>query len=170
VGKRLLRLRVVDAGGLKLRFGQVAVRNLLRPVDALPLAYLLGGAACLMTRHCQRLGDLAAGTIVTRALAAPEPDWERLGRDKFNSLAGHAHLAARLRQQVDPAEAGIALQALLRREEMLPEARIALFEELAAHFKSLTAFPAEAVEGIAPEQYVRNVVDILFRSGPSAGR
>jgi uncharacterized RDD family membrane protein YckC len=168
VGKRLLKLRVVDAGGLRLRFGQVALRNLLRAVDVLPLAYLVGGTACLLTRHCQRLGDLAADTIVIRRIVHPDPDWDQLGGGKFNSLRDYPHLAARLRNRVAPAEAGLALQALVRREEMLPDARIELFEDLAAHFKSLVAFPAEAVEGLAAEQYVRNVVDLIFRTKPAA--
>jgi uncharacterized RDD family membrane protein YckC len=170
VGKRLLKLRVVDAGGLRLRFGQVALRNLLRAVDAMPLAYLVGGTACLLTRHCQRLGDLAADTIVIRRIVHPDPDWDQLGGGKFNSLRDYPHLAARLRRRVTPAEAGLALQALVRREEMLPDARIELFEDLVAHFKSLVAFPAEAVEGLAAEQYVRNVVDLIFRPNHAGAR
>ena len=42
VGKRLLRLRVMDAQGLHLQFSQIVIRNLLRFVDMLPLFYLLG--------------------------------------------------------------------------------------------------------------------------------
>ena len=58
VGKRLLRLRVVDAAGLRLQFSQVAIRNLLRVVDLLPGVYLVGGVAALCSRKAQRLGDL----------------------------------------------------------------------------------------------------------------
>ena len=47
IGKRLLRLRVIDAQGLRLGFSQIVVRNLLRFVDALPLLYFVGGAACV---------------------------------------------------------------------------------------------------------------------------
>jgi len=36
LGKRVCRLRVVDAEGLRLQFHQVVIRNLLRFVDALP--------------------------------------------------------------------------------------------------------------------------------------
>ncbi len=43
VGKRLLHLRVVDEQGLQLTFTQVVLRNLLRFVDFLPLAYGVGG-------------------------------------------------------------------------------------------------------------------------------
>src|SRR5215211_1300013 len=34
LGKRILRLRVVDAEGMRLRFSQVATRNLLRFIDS----------------------------------------------------------------------------------------------------------------------------------------
>ncbi|MES1261293.1 MAG: RDD family protein, partial [Acidobacteriota bacterium] len=66
VGKRALGLRVVDAQGLRLEFSQALIRNLLRAVDSLPLFYLLGGMVCVLNPRLQRLGDLAAGTIVVR--------------------------------------------------------------------------------------------------------
>jgi hypothetical protein len=40
---------------------------------------------------------------------------------------------------------------------------VALFADLAEHFKSIVAFPPEVVEALPDEQYIRNVVDILFR-------
>jgi uncharacterized RDD family membrane protein YckC len=163
VGKRLLRLRVVDAGGLRLQFSQVVLRNLLRFLDALPACYLVGGVTCLLNARAQRLGDLVAGTIVVRNPKTPEPDLDQLLAGKFNSLRDYPHLEARLRQRVSPGEARLALQALLRRDQLELEARLDLFEELAAHFRSLVVFPPEACEGITAEQYVRNVVDILFR-------
>jgi hypothetical protein len=43
-----------------------AVRNLLRLVDFLPTAYLVGLLCIILTKRNQRLGDLAAGTIVIR--------------------------------------------------------------------------------------------------------
>src|SRR4051812_46629642 len=63
LGKRLLRLRVLDEQGLKLEFSQIVIRNLLRCVDMLPAFYAIGGAFCLLTRHAQRAGDIAANTI-----------------------------------------------------------------------------------------------------------
>ena len=168
VGKRVLRLRVVDVHGLRLKFGQIVIRNLLRPVDMLPGPYLLGGLACLLNDRCQRLGDLAANTVVVRIPRLAEPNLDQLMTDKYNSLRAHPHLEARLRQRVSPAEAGIALQAIVRRDLLEPPARVDLFEELAAHFKSKVQFPADATEGITDEQYVRNVVDCLFRPGRKA--
>jgi uncharacterized RDD family membrane protein YckC len=162
VGKRLLRLRVVDAGGLKLEASQVMVRNLMRFVDGLPALYLVGGIACLTSRHRQRLGDLAAGTVVTRAPKLSRPDLDLILGGKFNSLAEIRHLAARLRQKVSPALGAIALEALLRRGEIEPQARLALFGEMADHFRGLVEYPAEVVEQLSDEQYVRNVVEILY--------
>jgi uncharacterized RDD family membrane protein YckC len=167
VGKRLLRLRVMDAQGLHLQFNQVALRNLLRFVDSLPAFYLVGGMVSLFNSRAQRLGDLVANTIVVRHLKVPEPDVDQLMAGKYNSLRDYPHLEARLRQRVSPREAGLALQALLRRDQLDLQARVDLFEQMAAHFRSLVVFPAEACEGIAAEQYVRNVVDVLFR--PRAG-
>ena len=164
IGKRLLRLRVMDEQGLQLQFSQVAIRNLLRFVDALPALYFVGGAACLLSRKAQRLGDFAANTVVTHvAPVSASPDLEKVLADKYNSFREYPHLEARLRQRVSGDEARIALRAVLRRDEVEPQARVALFEEIAAHFRSLVAFPEEATFGMTDEQYVRNVVDVVFR-------
>ncbi|MBW2439699.1 MAG: RDD family protein [Deltaproteobacteria bacterium] len=163
LGKRLLRLRVNDVNGMQLQFSQIVIRNLLRFVDSLPALYLVGGLACLISRRAQRLGDIVANTIVTWNPRLSEPDLDQLLEGKYNSLRTYPHLEARLRQHVSPHEAQIALQALVRRDEFEPESRVALFESLAAHFKSIVVFPAEATDGLSDEQYIRNVVDALYR-------
>ena len=164
IGKKLFRLRVVDAEGMRLQFNQIVVRNLLRFVDALPVFYFVGGLTCWLNRKCQRLGDIAANTIVIRLPRVDEPDLDQLLAGKYNSLRQFPHLAARLRQRVSATEAEVALQALLRRDEFEPAARVELFAELAAHFRSRVEFPAEATDGVADEQYLRNVVDVLYRT------
>ena len=163
VGKRLLGLRVVDAGGFRLEPSQVIVRNLMRFVDGLPALYLVGGIACVVSRHRQRLGDLAAGTVVIRAPKLARPDLDQLLGGKFNSLAEIRHLAARLRQKVRPEVGTMALEALLRRDEIEAGARLELFGEMARYFQGLVEYPAEVVEQLSDEQYVRNVVEVLFR-------
>jgi uncharacterized RDD family membrane protein YckC len=168
LGKRLLRLRVLDARGLRLGFAQVALRNLLRAVDVLPMAYLVGGVSSLLSTRGQRLGDLAAGTIVVWEPDEPAPDFDLIGAGKYNSLRAFPHVAGRLRQTVLPLEARAALQSILRRDRLDPQARVRLFEELAAHFKGLAEIPPEALEGISDEQFVRNLIDSLFVSGSAA--
>jgi uncharacterized RDD family membrane protein YckC len=70
VGKRLLGLRVVGVDGSRPSAEAIAVRTLLRLVDWLPVLYLVGFlVATLATgERRQRLGDLAAKTMVARAL------------------------------------------------------------------------------------------------------
>jgi uncharacterized RDD family membrane protein YckC len=66
-GKRWTGLRVVRATGEPVGFVTSVIRNLLRLVDFLPSAYLVGIASILVTSRNQRLGDIAAGTVVARA-------------------------------------------------------------------------------------------------------
>jgi uncharacterized RDD family membrane protein YckC len=83
-GKRINHLRVVRSGGEPVGFVTSAIRNALRAIDFLPFAYIVGAVTILATRNNQRLGDLAAGTLVVRerraatiarsvAAAAPAP-------------------------------------------------------------------------------------------------
>lgn len=163
LGKWLLRLRVMDAAGLRLRFNQVFMRNLLRAVDMLPLFYLVGGAACALSRLNQRLGDYVANTVVVRTPPAAGFSEGLLAAGKYNSLRDHPHIEARLRQQTAPMEVAVAIEAILRRDSLDPAARLTLFAELAAHFREKAAFPESALLGLTDEQFVRNVVDSLYR-------
>lgn len=163
LGKKLLRLRVMDSQGLRLQFSQVVIRNLLRFIDSLPALYLVGGLVCLLNQRAQRLGDFAANTIVTWNPRVSEPDLNQLLEGKYNSFHDYPHLEARLRQHVTPLEAQLAVQSIMRRDTLDPEARIALFRDLSAYFQTLVTFPQEATDGISDERYVRNVVEAIFR-------
>jgi uncharacterized RDD family membrane protein YckC len=67
LGKRLMGLRVVMRDGRPAPANAVAARTVLRLIDALPGAWMLGGLTMLLTGgRRQRLGDLAAGTVVRR--------------------------------------------------------------------------------------------------------
>lgn len=63
-GKWAVGLRVLGVDGLPVTWSQAMVRSLLMTVDFLPFAYATGLAAMFLGRHAQRLGDLAAGTLV----------------------------------------------------------------------------------------------------------
>jgi uncharacterized RDD family membrane protein YckC len=73
-GKKLLKLRVVRADGGPVGMREIAIRTILRLVDGL-LLYLVGLIVMLATgERRQRLGDLAAGTIVVDASAPAAPE------------------------------------------------------------------------------------------------
>ena len=65
-GKRVFGLRVVKEGGYAIGPYDAMVRNLLRAADVLPLFYGVGLVSMLATTRLQRLGDIAAGTMVIR--------------------------------------------------------------------------------------------------------
>ena len=68
LGKLLLDVRVLRAGGTRPSLGAIALRTLLRAVDWLPLLYLAGFTTMLATgTRRQRIGDLAARTVMGRA-------------------------------------------------------------------------------------------------------
>lgn len=73
-GKRMMGLRVVQSSGSPVTVGQAVVRNFLRFIDGMPLfTYAFGMTSCLATRRFQRLGDLAAGTVVVYDRTPPQP-------------------------------------------------------------------------------------------------
>jgi uncharacterized RDD family membrane protein YckC len=72
LGKATIGLRVVGDDGFPLSGRATIVRNLLRAVDILPSSYVIGLVAILTSQRSQRLGDLAAGTLVVRLDRAVE--------------------------------------------------------------------------------------------------
>jgi hypothetical protein len=62
--QRMLRLTVLHADGTPVGLPASLTRNLLRAVDFLPFFYGFGLAAMVLSRDFQRLGDIAAGTVV----------------------------------------------------------------------------------------------------------
>ena len=149
-GKALLGLRVVRSSGLPLGSRDSIVRNLLRVVDILPQSYFVGFVSVLVSRHTQRLGDLAADTWVvreSRARAArpivvedlhPEPeglaaaDAFRLDREQLGRLGAPERRLLRqtLRRLAELPDAERAAFAA-RASEVL-RVRIGWPEELAA--------------------------------------
>lgn len=64
IGKLILGMRVVDERGRAPGLRPAVTRNLLRIVDFLPFAYILGGLAVALSSEKQRVGDRVAGTYV----------------------------------------------------------------------------------------------------------
>ena len=127
-GKRWTGLRVVRAGGVPVGFVASALRNILRIVDALPGFYLVGMLCVLFTRNNQRLGDLAAGTIVVRErkqrIALPQPLVPAPG--PVDDDAGLYDVSA-----VSADDVATVRRFLERRETLAPAARDRLAFEMA---------------------------------------
>lgn len=63
-GKKVVGLQVVHADGTPISWSSSILRNFLRVVDWLPFGYVAGLVSMVCCRHFQRLGDLAAGSLV----------------------------------------------------------------------------------------------------------
>ena len=66
VGKAAVGIAVVEGDGSRCGYRAAVIRTLLRFVDALPFAYLVGFLGILLTERRQRVGDLVANTVVVR--------------------------------------------------------------------------------------------------------
>jgi uncharacterized RDD family membrane protein YckC len=66
-GKRILGLIVLHDDGTPVGWQASFIRNAMRFVDMLPVAYAAGFLTTLLTADGKRLGDLVAGTIVVHA-------------------------------------------------------------------------------------------------------
>ena len=79
-GKRVARIRVIQRSGRAIGLFESMARNLVRYIDMQPFPfYAVGVIAIFVTRQHQRLGDLAAGTLVVRDRALEEPAWGDAG-------------------------------------------------------------------------------------------
>jgi len=65
LGKMVMGLKVVAENG-SYSWGKAFIRNILRIVDGLPVLYLVGVICIAVTKKHQRIGDMAAGTLVVR--------------------------------------------------------------------------------------------------------
>ena len=136
-GKRWSGLRVVRLDGGPVGFVTSAVRNLLRLVDFLPGVYAVAMVAVVASRRNQRLGDMAAGTLVVReagtgARAAPPPasSWyEREDVPPWDVSAVTAEELATVRRFLD------------RRAGLTADARARLADELATRLRPKVVGP-----------------------------
>ncbi|MCP3141399.1 RDD family protein [Pyxidicoccus xibeiensis] len=141
VGKRLFSLRVIQESGVRIGFYHAALRNLARPVDRLPLFYLVGGVAALVSGSQQRLGDMLAGTIVVRERRLKVPS--ALGTTGEEGLLADPLFVSRVKR-LSTEEREVVLSAALRREELRLEARLRLFSTLGARLQDALAMEKPA--------------------------
>jgi uncharacterized RDD family membrane protein YckC len=146
-GKRWTGLRVVKLGGAPVGFLASALRNLLRIIDALPGFYLVGILSVMFTKNNQRLGDLAAGTVVirdrTQVTALPEVRTPAEDAGLYDVSAVSADDVATVRRFLD------------RRPTLAPDARDRLAMEMATRLGSKVVGPPRHWD---PEEFLEYLV------------
>jgi len=150
-GKRVLGLRVVMADGAPVGLRASAVRNTIRLVEGVATFYVPAMVAILVTSNNQRLGDLAAGTVVTREAVA----------DAGAEAAGERELPERLRgwdvSAVTPQELAVVRSFLARRSGFEPGARADIARKLAAGLAPRVAGPASDQD---PERFLEDLAEV----------
>ncbi len=148
IGKRAASIRVVAADGGPVGFFRSAVRNLMRIIDILPGPYGIGSISVLTTEKNQRLGDLAAGTLVVRERSVTAQT--DLPQAVARELPAGFDVTA-----VTDDHLTLARQFLARRSGLDHKRRRELADEVAATLRPLVG-PSGA--GLDPEALIESVV------------
>jgi uncharacterized RDD family membrane protein YckC len=137
-GKQMNGLRVVRTEGQPVGFVTSLIRNVLRIIDFLPTMYLLGASLIVATRRNQRLGDLAAGTLVVRERRADLPALPTIPPTHANPWSGWDT------SRITPEELAAVRQFIERRDAIEYSARVQIADRLAARLRpKVTGVPAD---------------------------
>ena len=154
-GKRMVGLRVVSASGHPASLGQHLLRSVLWLVDViLAIPVPVGVILVAATPRGQRLGDLAAGTLVLREPAResatalwPGESWSAREPKHLDLTPG---MAARLTE-----EDVLLMRDAISRREMPRTLREKLYRDLVAHYSQRLGFqPAENTRTSLKELYL----------------
>lgn len=154
-GKRIIGLRVIGVTGRPVSPFEAILRNVLRIADQLPGTYAVGIIALFVTERSQRLGDLAAGTVVvhergvTTGHVAPP-------------VATDSPAAYRGATQLTPEEIGVIDMFFRRRNELGDYSRLQMARQIASRMRSRL--------GIAPGTDDENLLEELMAEYRSSGR
>ncbi len=159
-GKRWFKIRVISARGTRLRFADVLVRNLMRPIDLLPFAMVVGGTTCIIDRWHRRLGDVVADTLIIRDVSRALPQAMANEKSRVNSFQTDAAIRGRILARVTRPERDLILDLAIRRDQIDPAARQALFTLAASHFRDTLALPAD-LDYLSDEQTVINLAMVI---------
>jgi uncharacterized RDD family membrane protein YckC len=133
VGKRATGLRVVSDGGGQVGLRASLIRNFLRLLEGVATSYIPAMISVLATQNNQRLGDLAAGTLVVRdqrAASVVAPSAPLVAPERFANwdVTG-----------IGEQEAAAVRAFLERRSALRPGARRTLAAQLAGQLRPLVA-------------------------------
>jgi len=163
-GKRVARIRVIQRSGRAISLFESMARNLVRYVDMQPFPmYAVGVIAIFSTRQHQRLGDLAAGTLVVRDRVHETPLWGESGARTFTApaFAGsapapephHAYsLPAAGIQKLSAADLEVLEGFFARRLDMSLDTRHLLAERIGAAIQTKSGMEPPA--GVSVETFL----------------
>jgi uncharacterized RDD family membrane protein YckC len=169
-GKRVARIRVIKQSGRGIGLFESMTRNFLRIVDQIPLIYAVGVVSIFLTRQHQRLGDLAAGTLVIHdreSLAAPGAAVSTRtftagvfdqSRDQVQAASRRVtafEIPANRVSGLGPQDLEVLEGFFARRLDFTMETRAVLAERIATGVRSKTGL--EVPSGVSTETFLEEV-------------
>jgi len=149
IGKRAVGTRVMLMSGAPVDLRSSVIRNLLRLVDGPLTGYICGAATVLATTNHQRLGDLAAGTVVVR---------DRIGEIRASQI-DYVFASDEPRRwdvgRVDRDVTATLRTFLSRRDTLSPVVRARIAREL---YEGVRPMVGGVAEDLVPEAFIEEVV------------
>jgi uncharacterized RDD family membrane protein YckC len=161
-GKRILKIRVIDARGLPVSLHQSLVRNITRVLDFVPVFYGVAAIAVMTSRTRRRIGDIVADTLVVRDAQPLAYRGQITSERRYNSLRTPRVLRL-ARHRISLEEREFLLALCMRADRMTAEARYDLFEEVANVYRQKLGVEEEQMSG---ENLVRDLTAVLFNPPP----
>jgi uncharacterized RDD family membrane protein YckC len=161
-GKRVAGIRILKDGGYPIGFLDSVVRNLLRPVDFLPMFYGVGVVVVFLNSRCKRVGDFAAGTIVVKERRIEMPR-----SLNFSSLQSQEDVfigGQRLTNihKLSETELDVVRRFLTRRHVIQKEARLALARKIARPLIKKLSMQSELIIG-REEEFLEKIARAYSR-------
>lgn len=156
-GKRMTGLRVVGQSGEPESFSMAAVRNVLRPIDEYLTLWIVALVSMLRSKRGQRVGDLAAGTLVVKDRAVEAVAEPSIG---IGALDGLREAESWDTSAVTQEELQAARAYLERRNSLPNDVRLRLASSLAGQLRPKVR---GADENLRNERFVELLVATLAR-------
>ncbi len=158
-GKRAVGIRVLKDGGYPIGLLDSVVRNLLRPVDFLPVFYGIGTAVVFFNSRCKRLGDFAAGTIVVKERRVEMP--HSLSSFTVQSQEDMVINGQRLTNiyRLSEAEFDMVRQFMIRRHAIQKDARLALAKKIVRPLVKKLELQLELIDG-REEEFLEKIARV----------
>lgn len=167
-GKRRLGLRVIRNNGTPAEFSEIAIRNLVRLVDFLPLYYGIGVITMFIDGQSRRLGDLAAGTLVVYESGVLTLDELTPVSPSAQQTAPAPSSQALPLGKLGAGDVALATGYLRRRPELYNRSQLAV--EIAQFLRQKMSLPREPLSEAEALSLLESVAREERHSPPGPGR
>lgn len=145
LGKRALALRVVSDQGAPIGLARAVLRNVVGAVDGpAPFFYVLGFSSMILSGRFQRLGDLAAGTLVVALERKDRSPVERPSDPAVLAIVDWLPLRIEASARLERALSDYAAE----RHQFAPARRAEMAEPLARELRTRYQLPDETLADV----------------------